>query len=129
MNKLKKILYRSFEEPLSDRDRQALQAGLRASEELQNEKQEILTLRESLSATRTDFSTGFDQKVMNRIRQEEQPARTFELYPVFRTVAFSGLAAILIVLVGIYFTDGSLNLDAIMGISKYAPDLGLLAFL
>ncbi|MBE0651533.1 MAG: hypothetical protein IH595_11930 [Bacteroidales bacterium] len=129
MKKLRKILYRSFEEPLGSSENGLLEAGLNASEELRKEKRDILKLRENLSAVKADFSFGFEQKVMNAIRQENNPVATFEILPVFRTVAFSGLAAILIVLVGVYFTDGSLNIDSIMGISKYAPDLGLLAFL
>lgn len=129
MNKLKKLLYRSFEETLGNSDNQLLETGLKASSELQKEKQDIHTLRENLSAVKADFSLGFEQKIMSLIRQEQSPIPAFEILPVFRTVAFSGLAAILVVLVGIYFTNGSLNLDSIMGISKYAPDLGLLAFL
>jgi len=129
MNKLKKLLYRSFEEPLGKSDNQLLDAGLKASPELQQEKQDIHSLRENLSAVTTDFSQSFEQKVMTLIQREESPVPAFEIFPIFRTVAFSGLAAILVVLIGVYFTNGSLNLDSIMGISKYAPDLGLLAFL
>jgi|GEM_PF-2543141 len=127
-NKLRKLLIRSFEEPLGNKDLQLLNAGLKASEELQKEKLELLKLREDLKAVEADFSEGFEQKVMNAIRKEQNPAGYFEFLPVFKTVAFSGIAGILIVLMGIYFADGSLTFDSIMGISRYAPDLGVLAF-
>lgn len=126
--KLRKLLVRSFEEPLGNKDLQLLNAGLKASEELQNEKQELLKLREDLKAVEADFSNGFEQKVMNTLREEKNTAGTFEILPVFRTVAFSGIAAILIVLISVYFADGSLTFDSIMGIGRYAPDLGILAF-
>lgn len=126
--KLRKLLVRSFEEPLSSKDQQLLNAGLKTSEELKKEKLEIFSLRKKLSHIKADFSGGFEQNVMNIIRKEKNPVKTFEILPVFRTVAFSGIAAILVVLIGVYFADGSLNFDSIMGISRYAPDLGLLAF-
>ena len=128
LNKLRKSLVRSLEEPLGPKDQQMLNGGLEASEELQKEKQEILELRENLKAVEADFSTGFEQKVMLALRQDKNPAISFEILPVFRTVAFSGIAAILVVLIGVYFADGSLTFDSIMGISRYAPDLGVLAF-
>ncbi len=128
IKKLRKLLIRSLDEPLGNKDRQLLSEGLEASRELQKEKQEILKLREDLGTVKADFSGGFEQKVMNAIRQEKNPAGNFEILPIFRTVAFSGIAAILIVLIGVYFADGSLTFDSIMGIGRYAPDLGLLAF-
>lgn len=128
IKKLRKLLVRSFEGTLGSKDQQLLNAGLETSEELKKEKQEILSLRKKLSHVKADFSGGFEQNVMNIIRKEKNPVTTFEILPVFRAVAFSGIAAILIVLIGVYFADGSLNFDTIMGISRYAPDLGLLAF-
>lgn len=126
--KLRNLLVRSFEEPLGNKDLQLLNTGLKASEELQNEKQELLKLREDLKAAEADFSNDFEQKVMNALREEKNTAEIFEILPVFRTVAFSGIAAILIVLISVYFADGSLTFDSIMGIGRYAPDLGVLAF-
>lgn len=128
IRKLRKLLYRSFEVPLGDKDRQSLDAGLEASEELQKDRQDIQRLRGNLSSVKTAFSHGFEQKIMNVILQEKNPVATFEILPIFRAVAFSGIAAILIVLIGVYVADGSLNIDSILGISRYAPDLGLLTF-
>lgn len=128
LRKLRKLLYRSLEQPLGNKDKQLLKEGLKTSEELQKEKQDILMLREKLSRTKANFSNNFEDKVMNAIGQENSPSGNFEILPIFRTVAFSGIAAILLVLIGVYFADGSLNLDSIMGISRYAPDLGMLAF-
>jgi hypothetical protein len=128
LRKLKKLLVRSLEEPLGNKDQQLLDAGLESSAELQKEKLEILKLRKNLSTIEAGFSKNFEQKVMNAIRMEKSLTSNFEILPIFRAVAFSGIAAILIVLIGVYFADGSLNFDSIMGISRYAPDLGLLAF-
>ncbi len=128
IKKLRKLLYRSFDEPLDNRDRQILEAGLDTFDELKKENQDIRMLRENLGVFKADFSPGFEQKVMDSISQEKNLVTTFEILPIFRAFAFSGIAAILIVLIGVYFADGSLNFDSIMGISRYAPDLGLLAF-
>ena len=128
IKKLRKLLYRSFEESLGNKEQQSLEAGLNTFDELKKENEDIFALRENLSAMKTGFSSGFEQKVMESIRKEKNPVSTFEILPIFRAVAFSGIAAILIVLIGVYFADGSLNFDSIMGIGRYAPDLGLLAF-
>ena len=128
LSKLRKLLYRSFEEQLGKEDRQLLNAGLDSFDQLRKEQKEMLELREKLSTVKSDFSGDFEKRVMNAIRKEENLSGNFEILPVFRAVAFSGIAAIFIVLIGVYFADGSLNFDSIMGISRYAPDLGVLAF-
>jgi hypothetical protein len=43
-------------------------------------------------------------------------------------VALSGVAAIFILLFSIYYTDGSLSLDALYGLYEYAPDEAAVSF-
>ena len=45
--------------------------------------------------------------------------------PVFNAMAFSGIAAIILVLFSIYQQDGSLTFDILTGVSGYSPALGL----
>jgi len=83
---------------------------------------------ERLSGFQADFSPGFDQKLMQKWKLESSGGR-WDIPPLFRTFVLSGAAAIILILIGVYFVNGSLNLDSLLGISGYAPDLGLFSFL
>jgi len=127
-NKLKKLLYRSFDETLTEREQQHLAEGLEKFPHLQEEKESVASLRNRLSEKRESFSAQFEDKLMDRIRAQAAPINIFSIKPVFRTVALSGVAAIIVVLISVYFIDGSLSLDSILGINGYSPDMGMLAF-
>ncbi len=119
----KQLLFRSYDALLSKEEERHLQDELTQSELLKEEKKKLDKMRTKIAAFDADFSTGFTERLMQRIAGE----RGFAFLTVFRTVALSGVAAIILVLLTVYFVDGSLNLDSLLGINGYAPDLGLLS--
>jgi hypothetical protein len=114
------LLVRSYDAPLTGEEQQRLQEALAHSADLQQEKNAWDQLRKNLADYHPDFSPGFTDNLMNRLTVEMVPA----FHTVFRFVMLSGAAAILLVLLSVYFKDGSLNLDSLMGIKDYAPDMG-----
>ena len=122
MEDVKKLLLRSYDATLSEEENRELKAALLHSEALRVEKEELDNMRTKLSDFEMDFTQDFTERLMQRIAGE----KGFTFLSVFRAVAFSGVAAIILVLITVYFVDGSLNIDSLLGINGYAPDLGLL---
>ncbi len=122
MENTKEILLRSYDDTLTNEQQQQLARALDTSPELQQEKEELDRLRHEMASWQPDFHPGFTELVMQRIAGE-----TFAFRSVFRAVALSGVAAIVLVLLSVYFMDGSLNIDSLLGINGYAPDLGMLS--
>ena len=126
--KIKRLLYRSFDKSISRHEQANLDNGLRKYPSLLKEKDAVAALRTTLSEKKAAFSSSFEDSLMDRIRLSRMQNNIFTIKPVFRTVALSGVAAIIIVLISVYFIDGSLSLDTLMGINGYSPDMGMLTF-
>ncbi len=120
---MKQLLLRSYDMPLNEKEKRQLQDELTQSEALRKEKERLDNMRTKIAAFDADFSIGFTERLVKYIAGESG----FAFLAVFRTIALSGVAAIILVLITVYFMDGSLNLDSLLGINGYAPDLGLLS--
>ncbi len=119
----KQLLLRSYDMPLNENEKQHLQDELTQSEALKEEKERLDNMRTKIASFETDFSDGFTEKLMQRIADKGE----FAFLSVFRTIALSGAAVIVLVLLTVYFVDGSLTLDSLLGLNGYAPGLGLLS--
>ncbi len=120
MDQLKELLYRSFDEQLNPKEQKKLEAGLASSKELAEEKEAISRMRSQLSNTDFKFVDGFADSVMEKLGNDKDK-QISTLYSLFKKVALSGVAAIIIFLITIYFVDGSVNLETIQGIAEYTP--------
>jgi hypothetical protein len=120
------LLYRSLDGDLEPEEVKMLEEALAQSEELQKEKEEALRIRELLGAQEYSFSHGFVDAVMDRIGDKEPIVREIvpfkELYFVFKRIAIAGAAAIAILLLSIYLSSGSLNLNSLFGVEKLSED-------
>ncbi|NOX85421.1 MAG: hypothetical protein GXO86_05585 [Chlorobi bacterium] len=123
MKKIKEILLKSFDAELTPQERKLLDEALQNSEELRKEKRELEQMRGMFAGQEASFDTGFADRVMEHLEAETvNPPKTVEMYSVFKRVAFVGIAAIIALLITIYYIDGTLTLDAVLGISGYSPD-------
>ncbi|MFA5419772.1 MAG: hypothetical protein WC341_15070 [Bacteroidales bacterium] len=126
MDNAKKLLHRSYDEDLSPEERKVLEVALLADPVLQQEKVHLNLLRDRLSSYQADFSSDFSNKIISKIYGFNQQDDFIKL---FRTIALGGVAAILLILLTIYFTDGSLGLDALYGLTGYSPNEELFSYL
>ncbi len=123
MEKIKEILLKSFDAELTPQEQKLLADALQQSKELRKEKQEIEQMRNRLAGQEASFRSGFVDRVMDRLKTEPTASpKTIEMYSIFKRVAIVGIAAIIALLFVIYYIDGSLTLDAVLGISAYSPD-------
>lgn len=97
--KILKLLYRSFDDNLDDKERDELEEALKISEELRREREKILAQRKAISESAAQsFEPFFAERVMARIDalSEKSGVETFYeiLRAVFRPFAIAGAVAL-----------------------------------
>lgn len=122
----KDLLLHSYDGELTPQEQQTLEKALETDADLLQEKKELDDIRSMLSAYQPRFTDDFQQNIVNQVF-EAAPRKDF--VRLFKAIALSGVAAVFILLLSIYFTDGSLNIDAIYGLSNYTPDEELFTYL
>jgi anti-sigma factor RsiW len=122
--KILKLLYRSFDVDLSEKERKQLEEALEGSTELQREKEQIAAQRQAVSvSTAQSFKPFFAERVISRIRAKAEEENTLEVFyqtlkAVFRRLAFAA-AVIMIALITINLIIGeSLPTDKAFYISE-----------
>jgi hypothetical protein len=121
------LLIKSFDEQLSPDETKQLEEALSESDDLRKEKEHLLKLRRVLSSQQYEFKPFFETRVMNRILKLKS-GKVFELdftknlSTVFKRVAISGIAAIIILLITFYISEGSFSLDTLTGVETFSDD-------
>lgn len=124
---LYELLLRSFDEELNLSDTEKLELGLSGSAELREEKRKLLEMRRIVSSKQYSFSSGFQEKLMNKVYEEKEPLIlrpefNRSLFTVFKRVALTGVAAIIILFLSIYLTDDSFTFNSLTGGEPYSDD-------
>lgn len=103
--KILKLLYRSFDEDLDEKEQKLLEEALKKSEELRREKEQILAQRQAVSQSAVkSFKPFFAERVMKRINalgKKENALENFydslkAMFWRFATVGAVGLIALII---------------------------------
>ncbi len=86
---------------------------------------------DSMANYNPKFDDGFSDRIIGKLDDDQKDtSNSFpEFVRLFRWVSLSGVAAIIILLITIYTTEGSFDLDAIYGIFNFSPDNPVLASL
>jgi hypothetical protein len=98
------LLYRSFDEPLTDTERLQLNEALEASNELRAMQKELEGIRSALSSMQVkSFKPLLAERVWQRIQTGTEQGKTEELFWeslmfVFRRIAVAAIVALLIIL-------------------------------
>jgi hypothetical protein len=129
MENIREILLKSFDTSLTPEEERLLADALSQSEELREEKKAFEQVREMMAAADFSFNEGFTDRVIENIQEGKQSdPQMVQILNIFKHVAITGAAAIIALLIAIYFIDGSLATDTLMGISDYAPEIAELSF-
>ncbi len=99
-----KLLYRSFEEKLKEREQNQLKEALEKSEELRREKEKITEMRKAVSESAYGtFEPFFAERVMNRIVAEEKERAVVSVFEplkaVFQRLAIAAAIVIIVLIV------------------------------
>ena len=124
---IQNLLIRSLDEELVPSEMERLERLLSESFELREEKRKLLEMRGLISSKQYSFSDDFQAKVMDRIAEESeplilQPEFNRSLFTVFKRVALTGVAAILILFLSIYLSNDSFTLETLTGGDSYSDD-------
>ncbi len=126
-NKLYDLLLRSFDEKLQPIEAGILKDGLKQSSDLREENKKILEMRELISGRRYAFKSGFKVRVLARLHEEKKPLLLkpeFDrsMYSVFKRVVITGVAAVVILFLSLYFTGNSILMDPAKGGTLFSEE-------
>jgi hypothetical protein len=123
--KILKLLYRSFDDELKEKERKQLDKAMKESKELQKEKEQIIAQRQALATSSPpSFKPYFAERVMDRIESFGTKKSGFEsfyetLLFMFRRFALVGAAILLILLIYNLQTGDILSTEEIMFASDF----------
>ncbi len=117
-DRILELLYRSFDDRLTEEEARELSEAMKASPELAGERERIAAMRDALSrGAPASFGPFFPEKVMRRIRElkegtaEEDPFWE-SLFPLFRRVALAGAVVSLVLIAYNLKTSETISLAA-----------------
>lgn len=117
MDEIRELILKSLSEDLNQTEKEKLGNALNNSEDLRKEMADYEKISNSLSGSDFAFNEGFSDRVMHKLKNSQ-----IDLWGSFKSVALSSVAAIAILLISIYFIDGSLNLDSLFGLQGYSVE-------
>ena len=123
--KILRLLYRSFDDELNEKERRQLEKAMEESEELQKEREQILAQRQALAASsRPSFKPDFAEQVMDRIESLGTKKNGFEsfyetLLFMLRRFALVGAAILLLLLIYNLQTGDILSSEEIIFVSDF----------
>ena len=121
------LLIRSMNEQLTAEEDKQLQQALKGSSELREEKIKLNKVGKLISSRNYSFSDGFHNRVMQAVSDEKKGkvismdfTRSFT--SMFNRVAVAGVAAIALLVISLYISHGSLNINTITGVEPVSQD-------
>ncbi len=125
MNKeaLKILLIRSFDEELDARSAQMLEEALSSYPWLVEEKKELMAMRDQLTFFSVAEDPTFSDRLMSNLQEAEEPNKqNVTIVQLFPKVAAACFLILLALLLHIYYTQGSIDMDALVGIQDVTPE-------
>ena len=122
------LLYASFDRELSPDEQKRLEKDLAADPGLQAEKEELEKMRRILGETSWHFDKGFSSRVMQRIHEEKGENKVVEMentgqfFSIFRKIAVASVAAMIILLISIYLSSGSISKESVLGVDSFSEE-------
>jgi len=122
-----KLLYRSFDDELDEKQKKQLEEALHKSDALRKERERILAQRQAIAdSPQPAFKPFFTERVMGRIEslgERKNGLETFyeTLLAMFRRLALAGAAILLLLLIYNLRTGDALSSDEIF----YSSDVAI----
>ncbi len=121
------LLIRSMNDQLTADEDKQLQQAFKESSELREEKIKLNKVGKLLSSRNYSFSDGFRNRVMQAVSDEKKGkvisidfTRTFT--SMFNRIAVAGVAAIVLLVISLYISHGSLNVNTFTGVDPISQD-------
>ena len=121
------LLVRSMNDQLTAEEEKQLQQALKGSSELRDEKIKFNNVRKLISSRNHSFSDGFHSRVMQAVSNEKKGkvismdfTRSFT--SMFNRIAVAGVAVIALLIISLYISHGSLNVNTFTGVEPVSQD-------
>ena len=121
------LLIRSMDGQLTAEEERQLQQALKGSSELREEKIKLSKVGKLLSSRNHSFSDGFHNRVMQAVSDEKKGkvmsidfTRSFT--SMFNRIAVAGVAVIVLLVISLYISHGSLNINTFTGVDPISED-------
>ena len=118
--KINDLLIQSFDRELTTEEQLQLDEALKNSEELREQKEQLVSLRNMISKTKISFDQNFSAEVMDKISEGNFSSNVISL---FKKIAYTGAASIVILLGSHLYSGGSLSLESFLGIESISADV------
>lgn len=115
----RQLLLRSLEESLSAEEQAELLAALAGSENLRREQQQLGKMRSLLANLQPPTAPDFPDRLMIQLRERQQESR---IITWVTRVAAACLLIVALALLNLYWTEGSLDTDTILGLESLSPN-------
>lgn len=116
--KMLELLLRSLDETLSPEEMEQLTEALRQSDRLRQEKATLLKMRQQLADWQPAEDTGFSARVMQQIGKQAEEDLSAVIVRLFPRVAAACVVVLFLALGGIYYTEGNLMVENIIGVNE-----------
>lgn len=130
MKRIKKLMYKSLDAPLSVREQQTLDESLSKSPKLFEDYKMALRIRKNIVPPKATFASSFEFRVMQKINSIP-PGNTSGLdnvLPTYKKATVIGIATIAAILILTLILQGSFSLNSVTGLDAINTD-NLTAFL
>lgn len=121
-DKLKALLIKSLDFELSADEQAQLETGLSASDELRQEKAQLLAMRQLIGSIEPNPNPTFAQNVIAKIQAKRKAGFSASVIQLLPRVAAACIVLLLISLFSIYLSEGTLSVDAIVGVQELSID-------
>lgn len=116
--KMMRMMQKSFDNELSNKELKEFQRSCENHPELVLELKETEKLNHLLSKQQFSYSSFFAEKVMRRIESLEQTTAGQAIIYAFYRIALPGLAAAIILVMISLFNNGYVSFDSVSGLSE-----------
>jgi|GEM_PF-1370051 len=116
--KMLELLLRSLDETLSPGELEQLTEALRQSDRLRQEKATLLKMRQQLAEWQPAEDTGFSARVMQQLGKQAEEDLSAVIVRLFPRVAAACVVVLFLALGGIYYTEGNLMVENIIGVNE-----------
>ncbi len=120
------LLIYSLDNQLTPLEQEELDQYLASSEALREEKEALLEMRAGLASLRREANENFADQLIRKIQsgKVEKPVQNFQLAVVklFPKVAAACVIAMVLTVLGTFYVEGNLSLEAFIGVQDLSPE-------
>lgn len=112
------LMIYALDNELTQEEAQRLELALQASADLRAEQRQLLAMRQLLAESQPEPSPVFVENIIAQLAKPPQTQLSTLIVNLYPQIAAACILAIAISLSAIYLTEGSLTLDALVGVTE-----------